>query len=165
MASMSTFSYLAQCEDDTEQLGQRLASLLPPEAVICLNGTLGAGKTRLVQAIASAIGIDRQNVVSPTFTICHEHPGQPGINHLDLYRVRDEDELFELGFDEYIASPRWTFIEWADRFPHCLPAERLEIEIHLQEPPLREFRIRALGDRFRPVIEQLRKASDNRAHD
>lgn len=125
-------TYDAADEASTRRFGQALAQVLPPGTVVALSGTLGAGKTRLVQGLAAGLGIDPEQVVSPTFGICHEHSARadrPGLNHLDLYRVADADELLELGFDEYCGSDRITAIEWADRFPREMPRQRLDVEM------------------------------------
>ena len=94
--------------------------------VIALTGPLGAGKTRLVQAVAVASGVDRREVVSPTFVLVHEYHGSRPIYHLDAYRLRDDDEFLELGADEYFGPPNLVFIEWADRVRRCLPPERID---------------------------------------
>jgi len=120
-----------------------------------LVGTLGAGKTRLCQEIARACGIDPADVTSPTFTLIKSYDcsgdeisgGRPmprSLHHLDLYRVANEDELWELGLEELWETPGcWTLIEWADRFADCLPEHtiwvRIEIEpsVSHEEPSLR----------------------------
>ena len=94
---MTQFVFDAASEADTDRLGAALAGVLPPGTTIALNGTLGAGKTRLVQAIAAACGIDRQDVVSPTFVLCQRYQGDRMIYHLDAYRLHDDDEFRELG--------------------------------------------------------------------
>ena len=88
---------------------------------LALEGTLGAGKTRLVQAIAAGCGIDPQAVTSPTFVLCQPIPARRLLYHLDAYRIRDLDEFLELGVDEYFEGPGLTLIEWADRVAPCLP--------------------------------------------
>ena len=128
-------------ESQTLRLGRLLADLIPSGTTVALNGTLGAGKTRLVQAIAMAQGVPCDRVVSPTFTLCNEYSGRNLIYHLDLFRVNDEDELFELGLEEYFSSDGITFVEWADRFPHALPSARIEIQIELLGATSRHFDI------------------------
>src|SRR5215831_15765648 len=76
---------------------------------------LAAGKTRLVQAIAAALDVPRDEVLSPTFVLCQQYRGTKTINHLDAYRLHDEDEFRELGTDEMFSSDAVTIIEWADR--------------------------------------------------
>src|SRR5690606_5996027 len=103
-------------EEATDRLGAVLAELLPPQAVIALSGTLGAGKTRFVQALAAAAGVPREDVVSPTFVLCQQYEGRQRIYHLDAYRIRDDDEWFELGVEEMFDTTAWVVIEWAERF-------------------------------------------------
>lgn len=123
-------------EEETVALGERLAKALPTPAVVALVGPLGAGKTRLVQAVASALGVT-EDVTSPTFVLINEYrSGRVPIYHLDTYRLNDEDELIELGVDEYFAGggsagPGITFVEWGDRFPDSLPAETITVTIEL----------------------------------
>lgn len=142
-------------ESDTEQLGQRLAAALPECAVVGLTGTLGAGKTRLVQAIAAASGLDSRDVVSPTFVLMQEHHGNRSIYHLDAYRIRDDDEFWNLGVDEYFDGPGLVLIEWADRVRHCLPADRLEIDLAVLPGSSRRATITAFGARYEPVVAAL----------
>src|SRR5262245_39032142 len=97
---MSEFVFEAADEGATECLGAALAAALPAGVTVALCGTLGAGKTRLVQAIAAACGVPRDEVVSPTFVLCQQYHGSREINHLDAYRIADEDEFRELGVEE-----------------------------------------------------------------
>src|SRR5213078_3989368 len=85
--SMQAYAYHSASLADTDRLGSALADALPDGAVVALCGTLGAGKTRLVQALAAACGIDRSEVVSPTFVLCHEHSGSRTLYHFDVYRL------------------------------------------------------------------------------
>ena len=152
---MKTITLDIASEGDMERLGRALAGLLPHGATVCLNGPLGAGKTRLVQAVAVARGVSRSSVVSPTFTLCNEYPGDPGIAHLDLYRIADEDELLELGIEEYFAAPTLTFVEWADRFPELMPPERWEVSIEFTSAASRRLTITAHGPENEAALERL----------
>lgn len=105
---------------------------LPARVAIGLVGTLGAGKTTMVQAIAAAAGIDVAEVTSPTFTLLQSHQGiSLKLHHLDTYRLADEDEFYELGVDELFDETAWTLVEWADRVRSVMPRETLWIEIQL----------------------------------
>lgn len=151
------WTFRAACEADTERLGRALAASLPQGAVVALVGPLGAGKTRLCRAVAEACGVAGEEIQSPTFVIVKEYHGQRAIFHIDLYRVRDEDDLDELGFAELLASPAIKLIEWADRFPASLPAERLEIRIRPVAAAARDFEIAAVGKTFEGAIAGLQK--------
>src|SRR5579871_5394859 len=101
---MNQFVFHAADEAATARLGRALADALPAASVVALIGPLGAGKTRLVQAIAAAAGVKDQEVVSPTFVLIHEYRGRVPIYHFDAYRLRDEDEFLQLGPQEYFDS-------------------------------------------------------------
>ncbi len=142
--TLKTYSFRAKSLEDTDRLGAALAAALP-YGVIALDGPLGAGKTRLVQAVAAACGVDRREVVSPTFVLMHEYHGQRPIYHVDAYRLRDDDEFEQLGVDEHFGPPNLVFIEWAGRIERCMPSERLEIAISVISDDEREFNFVAHG--------------------
>jgi tRNA threonylcarbamoyladenosine biosynthesis protein TsaE len=141
---MNEFVFDAGDEAATDRLGAALAAALAPGTTVALCGTLGAGKTRLVQAIAAACGIPRDEVVSPTFVLHQQYRGSRKFNHLDAYRVRDEDEFRELGIDELLAGDAITIIEWADRVPGILPDDHVRIEIEVTGPTSRRFRVQGM---------------------
>ncbi len=147
--------YEAQDENQTATLGHALAGCLPDGAVVALCGTLGAGKTRLVQAVAAASGVAPGLVVSPTFVLVHEYPGQRPIYHFDVYRLKDDDEFLQLGPDEYFESAGLTFVEWADKVERCLPVDYLLIRIEVLGPFSRRFAIEAVGAKLQPAVERL----------
>jgi tRNA threonylcarbamoyladenosine biosynthesis protein TsaE len=158
MAAPITF--LARSESDTERLGAALASAVPPGTVVGLIGPLGAGKTRLVQAAANAIGVAPGSVTSPTFVLVNEYRGgRLPIYHFDTYRLKNEDEFYALGPEEYFDSDGITFVEWADRFPEVLPAERIEIEIEVVGETERRISIcgtsRLMEDLVRSIAAKL----------
>jgi tRNA threonylcarbamoyladenosine biosynthesis protein TsaE len=152
---MRNYSFIAENETDTARLGAALAEALSSGTVVALYGTLGAGKTRLVQALAEALGIDRGQVVSPTFVLVQEYHGRKSIYHFDAYRLRDEDEFLALGPDEYFESDGLALIEWADRVAACLPRERLDIHIEVIGENRRRFNISATCEKYEFVIAVL----------
>ncbi|WP_203328988.1 tRNA (adenosine(37)-N6)-threonylcarbamoyltransferase complex ATPase subunit type 1 TsaE [Candidatus Laterigemmans baculatus] len=116
---------------DTERLGRWLAEHLPGGSCVGLVGTLGAGKTRLAQAIIAAQGVEREAVTSPTFSLLRSYAaGNRTLHHLDAYRLHDEDEFLELGVEElWEDETAVMLIEWARRVERCLPAATLWIEM------------------------------------
>ena len=90
-------------EQDTARIGKSIAPLLFPGAFIALFGDLGSGKTTFTKAVAEGLGID--NIQSPTFTIVREHGGRLSLLHFDAYRLSSEDELYAIGFDDYLSRP------------------------------------------------------------
>ena len=150
------FTFVADSPADTDRFGAFLAEALPDSITIGLTGTLGAGKTRLVQAIATAMGVPRDQVVSPTFVLCHHYAAQRIIYHLDVYRLADEDEFLGLGPEEYFASDGITIIEWADRVEACLPRNRLMIDIEILSEESRRFSTRPYGSVADQIVADLR---------
>lgn len=147
----------SRSEADTDRLGSVLADLLPDGTVVALSGTLGAGKTRLVQAIAAASGIDRHEVTSPTFVLCHTYRGLRTIHHFDVYRLKDEQEFLELGPEEYFESDALSLVEWADKVAHLLPQEFLEVSIEVTGAKARRIVLSAHGPRYEQIVEQIKK--------
>lgn len=147
--------FTAADERATECLGALLADALEPGLVVALVGNLGAGKTRLVRAIAEAAGVDRREINSPTFVLVHEYEGRWPIYHFDTYRLHDAGEFVALGADEYFQSHGISFVEWADRVAETLPADHLRIEIVTTGDTSREFRITSTGSRSTQVIRRL----------
>jgi tRNA threonylcarbamoyladenosine biosynthesis protein TsaE len=149
--------YIFNADDEaaTTALGHALADVLPPGTTVALCGTLGAGKTRLAQAIAEGLGIDRHEVVSPTFMLIQEHRGRRTIYHIDAYRLRDDDEFQQLGPDEYFESDGLVLIEWANRVQRSLPRDYIEIQVTVTGVESRRFEIRAIGPRHEDVVRRL----------
>ncbi len=115
---------------ETDKLGEIVERVLESGTVISLLGTLGAGKTRFVQAVSVAVGVPEDEVTSPTFVLIQEYrTGNRPIFHFDAYRLKDDDEFLELGPEEYYDGNGLTFIEWADRVADCLPRDYVQIRI------------------------------------
>ncbi len=152
---MDALVFLSRSEADTERLGAAAAAALPPGTTIALMGTLGAGKTRLVQAVAAALGVPREAATSPTFVLVNEYPGDMPVYHFDAYRLRDEDEFQELGPEEYFESGGLTFVEWADRVASCLPTDRIEIQCEAVGETERRFTLSATSARLESAIHAI----------
>lgn len=145
----------ALTEADTARFGAVLAEALPSGATVALCGTLGAGKTRLVQAVAESLGVPPGEAASPTFVLIKEYAGQRPIYHFDAYRICDDDEFLELGPDEYFEAGGVVFVEWAERVERCLPRQYLRIDINIIDDQARRFTVRAVGPQYEPVVERL----------
>ncbi|MDR2706228.1 MAG: tRNA (adenosine(37)-N6)-threonylcarbamoyltransferase complex ATPase subunit type 1 TsaE [Planctomycetaceae bacterium] len=139
----------------TDHLGRLLAETLPEGSVVALIGTLGSGKTRLVQSVAQYSGIEQGIVSSPTFVLLHEYDGHRPIYHFDTYRLTNEEEFRQLSPDDYFEGTGVTFIEWADKFPTVLPEERLEIRIEITGDTQRKFQITAFGNLFNKTMKRI----------
>jgi tRNA threonylcarbamoyladenosine biosynthesis protein TsaE len=116
-------------EDETIDLGRRIAGELPKRAVVLLIGNLGAGKTTLAKGIINGLGAAEPNeVASPTFTLIHEY-GEGRIYHIDLYRLDTPQQVATLGLEEILDREAIVLVEWGERFPDLFPAERIEIRL------------------------------------
>jgi len=154
------FTFLAQSEADTAALGAALGRLLPPGTTVALYGTLGAGKTRLAQALAEAQGVDRRQVVSPTFVLIQEYQGRRPVHHIDAYRLATVDEYLDLGPEEYYAGEGLVLIEWADRVAEALPPERVDVQLEVVGPESRQFEITTHGAALAGVLPALIEWAD-----
>ncbi len=153
------FTFTANDERDTERLGAALAAVLPAGTVVALVGTLGAGKTRLVEAVAAALGVPRDTVTSPTFVLVNEYrEGRLPVYHFDTYRLKDDDEFLELGPDEYFDSDGVSLVEWADRVEHLLPAERIEITLEVTGEHERHVTLRGTSPAMDRLVGQISAA-------
>jgi tRNA threonylcarbamoyladenosine biosynthesis protein TsaE len=122
-------SFETALEEETIELGQRLARELPSRAVILLIGNLGAGKTTLAKGIISGLGAaPPEEVSSPTFTLIHEY-GEGRVFHIDLYRLDTAAQVATLGLDEIFDRDAVVLIEWGERFLELMPPERIEIRL------------------------------------
>jgi tRNA threonylcarbamoyladenosine biosynthesis protein TsaE len=140
----------------TDDFGRRLAGHLFPGALVGLIGPLGAGKTQLVRAIADGLGIaDPRIVSSPTFVLIQEYDARLPIYHFDAYRLRGETDFDELGAHEYFQGAGVCLVEWADRVPRSMPAERLEIRLIVVGETSRRADLTAYGDRYKKMLANL----------
>ena len=122
-------SFETHGEEETIELGRRIAATLPQRALVLLIGNLGAGKTTLAKGIISGLGsAEPEDVTSPTFTLIHEY-GEGRVYHIDLYRLDRADQVATLGLDEIFDREAVVLIEWGERFPQLLPDARIEIRI------------------------------------
>lgn len=138
-------AYRTATEADTVALGRRLARELPAHGAVLLIGNLGAGKTTLAKGIVSGLGAaPPEDVASPTYTLIHEYgggPGRPLVYHVDLYRLEEPRELATLGLDEIFERDAMVLVEWGERFPGAMPAERTEIRIRVGAGEEREIQV------------------------
>lgn len=120
--------YKSNSEKETENIAKAFAKTLRRGDVVCINGDLGAGKTAFTAGIAKGLGIN-DIVSSPTFTIVNCYEGNIPLYHFDVYRIGDSDEMYDIGFEEYISGDGIAVIEWADIIADILPKERYDITI------------------------------------
>jgi tRNA threonylcarbamoyladenosine biosynthesis protein TsaE len=144
-------------EATTKAIGAALAGLLDAGDVVGLAGDLGAGKTRLVQGAAAALGVD-DPVLSPTFMLLREYDGDLPVHHVDAYRLAGPVELEDLGMDEVLAPDAVAFVEWADRVAAALPESWLELVLHIRDDDTREVDVRPHGRAWAARAGELQEA-------
>ena len=134
--------------DETQALGQKLASRLAPGDVIAYFGDLGAGKTAFTRGLAQGLGIT-DPVTSPTYTIVNEYfSGRIPLFHFDMYRLSSSDELFDIGWEDYLSRGGVCAVEWSENVEDALQdAIRVTIEKDADEPDTRHITITG-GPRF-----------------
>jgi tRNA threonylcarbamoyladenosine biosynthesis protein TsaE len=129
----TSITVVTRSPSETLQLANRLVASTQGALVLALHGELGAGKTCFVQGLGQAMGI-RDAITSPTFTLVGEYQGSDRtLYHFDLYRLHDADELWALGFDEYLNQNGIVAIEWAERAEDTLPADTIHVHFEVKD--------------------------------
>lgn len=130
--------HVYRSEMETIELAKSFSENISASEVVVLNGELGSGKTFFIKHLLKCFGV--QNVGSPTFAIVNEYTARFNFYHFDFYRINKENELIEIGFNDYItAENSVVLIEWGSLFPNLLPKKRTEISIRVNEDFSREF--------------------------
>lgn len=126
---MNSQSFATHSEEEMIALGERLANSLPRRSLVFLTGNLGAGKTTLTKGIVRGLGLDANEVSSPTFTLIQEYGSPTRVYHIDLYRLEEPRELATLGLEEIFDREAVVIVEWADKFARWLPPADVAISI------------------------------------
>ena len=125
--------FVSDSVEQTEALGARLAGALGPGAVVAFTGDLGAGKTAFTRGLARGLGVPGR-VTSPTFTIVDEHEGgRLPLFHFDLYRLGGADELYDIGWEDYLARGGVCAVEWSERMEDALEPGAVRVDIRRGE--------------------------------
>ena len=126
--------------NETSKLAADFSLIVKPGDIIALNGDLGCGKTFFVKSFAASLGIETAS--SPTFAIVNEYTGKNKIYHFDFYRINKINELYDIGFDDYLNDDSAiVFIEWADLFKELLPKRIYEVKFAVVSDNLRRITI------------------------
>lgn len=121
--------HLSDSPKDTEDVGAALAATLPTGAVVAFTGDLGAGKTAFVRGMARGLGVT-ERVTSPTFTIVNEYEGgRLPLFHFDLYRLASSDELFDIGWEDYLRRGGICAVEWSEHVADALESDCVRVDI------------------------------------
>lgn len=149
-------SKLLRNEEETLEFGRMIGKNMEEGILVCLNGDLGAGKTCLTKGIAQGLEIE-EDVTSPTFILVEEYEGRLPLYHFDVYRIDDPEELYFIGFEEYLGKEAVVIIEWSSRIEEILPIERLDIDISRTGEDKREITLSAVGETAQALLRRLKQ--------
>lgn len=124
---------------ELDALASKLINTFSAERIFLLHGEMGAGKTTLVNAFCRALSV-RDSTSSPTFSIVNEYASENGpVYHFDFYRLKQEFEALDLGYEEYFYSGAYCFVEWPEKIPNLLPNEAVNLTIEIISPTIRKI--------------------------
>ena len=135
-------TFVTHSEEETEKSGERLASGLTCGSIVALYGDLGSGKTVFVRGMARGLGIN-DFVSSPTFTIVNEYAGNKELFHFDMYRLTGESELFDIGWEDYLARGGICAVEWSEKVTGAFPGNEVRVSFERLSENSRKITISA----------------------
>lgn len=148
---------------ETERLGACIGSLLHPGCFVALQGDLGGGKTCLTRGIVASLAPQSAHLVaSPTYAIMNCYPGDPPVYHFDFYRLAGDNDIVELGFEEYFYGDGVCIVEWSERLTELLPVDLLTILFEYSGDDQRMITITSSGEKSENLLEQLRGELQNK---
>jgi tRNA threonylcarbamoyladenosine biosynthesis protein TsaE len=129
-----------QKEEELEKVAQGLMGGFKNNRVFVFSGALGSGKTTFIKYICKVLGV-KSGISSPTFSLVNEYEGAHGsvVYHFDFYRIKDIQEAYDIGYEEYFYSGNYCFIEWPEKIPGLLPLDAMKIKIEIKNDGTREI--------------------------
>jgi tRNA threonylcarbamoyladenosine biosynthesis protein TsaE len=154
---MKKFTFISNSPAATSGFGKRIGERLQGGSVIALIGELGCGKTLFTRGICAGLGVPLRQVNSPTFVLVNEYRGRLPIFHMDLYRLGEMADGFEIGILDYLARVESgvMVVEWAEKVLSLLPRDRLEVRFHIISVRKRRIELAAGGARFNTLLKEL----------
>ena len=148
-------------EKETKKIGKLLGDNVQPGQIILLKGDLGSGKTRFVKGIAASLNSTNE-VSSPTYNLINEYPGKMTLYHMDLYRLDNENDLLNIGFEDYLYRDGIIAIEWPELAYDFLPADFLLINFEIVSENKRKLKLKAKGEKSKNLMKGLAEYVDIR---
>lgn len=149
-------SIISNNPEETQKFGKKIGKNLFPKSIIALIGKLGSGKTTLIQGIGQGLGITT-SIKSPSFTLVNEYQGSLPLYHFDLYRLTSEEEIEQLGYEEYLFKKKGVVaVEWADKMESFLTFPYLKIKIKMIDFSQREIVLIPNGIIYEKLVEKLK---------
>lgn len=137
-------TFISRSEAQTEAVGEQFARNLADGTVVAMYGDLGAGKTAFVRGMARGMGLTCR-VSSPTFTIVNEYCGERELIHFDMYRLNDSDELFDIGWEDYLARGAVCAVEWSEKVDDAFYGDETVVRIEKLDDTERKITIEEGG--------------------
>ncbi|MBR4015553.1 MAG: tRNA (adenosine(37)-N6)-threonylcarbamoyltransferase complex ATPase subunit type 1 TsaE [Anaerotignum sp.] len=125
--------------NETEAFGEKLGQAAQPGQIYCLSGDLGVGKTVFTKGFAKGLGVT-EVVTSPTFTILNEYPGRLPLYHFDVYRISDEEEMDDTGYEDYFYGQGVCLVEWAELIENLIPQNAIWITVEKDYTKSEDYR-------------------------
>ena len=152
---IDAFTFISKSPEITKDIAKEIGSKIDKGTVIALCGDLGAGKTAFVQGLAKGLEI-KAFVTSPTFVIINQYKGRLPLYHIDTYRLMSNDEMYELGYEEFFYGDGVTAIEWAQKIEELLPEEYLRIELEYVGESERKMTLIPYGQKNIELIKEVK---------
>jgi tRNA threonylcarbamoyladenosine biosynthesis protein TsaE len=154
---MNRYTFLSNSPAATFGFGKRIGEQFAAGSIIALIGELGCGKTLLTRGICAGVGVPLRQVNSPTFVLVNEYQGRLPVFHMDLYRLGEIVEGFEIGVLDYLAraGAGVMVVEWAEKILSLLPGEHLRVEFQILSVRKRQIELSSVGDKFGSLFKEL----------
>ena len=156
---MDRYTFISNSPAATSGLGRRIGERIRAGSVIGLIGELGCGKTLLTRGICTGLGVSSRQVNSPTFLLVNEYDGRLPVFHMDVYRLEEIAEGFEIGLLDYLerAGAGVMVVEWAEKILTLLPDDYLKVEFQILSVRRRQLVITAQGDKYTSLFKEMGK--------
>jgi tRNA threonylcarbamoyladenosine biosynthesis protein TsaE len=156
--SKLNLNLISNSAEDTQIIGKIIGEYLRGGDVVALIGELGSGKTCITRGIARGVGVpEKYRITSPTFTLINEYPGRKTLYHLDIYRLSGQEDLEDMGYEEYFYSDGITVIEWAEKIEEILPEGCFTIHLKYLDENRREFNISGRRNKIEKISKKLNR--------
>jgi tRNA threonylcarbamoyladenosine biosynthesis protein TsaE len=155
---MNAFEVLTKSPAATQAMGKKIGEKIAPGSIIAMSGELGCGKTLLTRGICDGLGVPLRQVSSPTFVLVNEYKGRLPVFHMDLYRLGNIDDGFEIGIMDYFARAEAgvMIIEWAEKMISLLPSDMLRVEFDILSDKKRRIRFSFISNKFDTALKGIK---------
>ncbi|HQO57201.1 MAG TPA: tRNA (adenosine(37)-N6)-threonylcarbamoyltransferase complex ATPase subunit type 1 TsaE [Candidatus Omnitrophota bacterium] len=153
---MASLTLTTRAAEETMAFGQKLGRRLVPGNIVCMFGDLGSGKTTFVRGVAKGLGVNPDEIHSPTFVLLNVYRGRLALYHYDFYRLESPDEIAAIGYDDFLYGKGVSFIEWSERFGPLIPKNFLRVEFVFIDETRRRITLSAKEKGYARLVEDLR---------